>query len=42
MVRTDEGEIKFTKPVAYQEEGGSRRYVDAEYIVLDDRRYALK
>lgn len=36
-VETDLGEVTFTKPVAYQDVNGSRKYVEVAYAVKDDQ-----
>jgi hypothetical protein len=35
-VETGLGAVKFTRPIAYQEEGGKRKYVNVAYIVKGD------
>jgi hypothetical protein len=36
-LKTTEGTIKFTKPIAYQEINGKRRYVDVAYLIEPTR-----
>jgi hypothetical protein len=35
-VGTELGTVKFTKPIAYQEEGGKREFVEVAYVVKGD------
>jgi hypothetical protein len=39
-VRTPQGPVAFTRPVAYQDVDGERREVDAKYVLLADKAYA--
>ncbi len=42
IVETSLGEVEFTKPVAYQEVGGKREYVEVSYALLDKDTYTFK
>ena len=41
VVATALGAVAFTKPVAYQEIGGKRRFVEAGYVLLAEDRYGF-
>ena len=42
ILKTSPGEIKFTKPVAYQEINGKRKYVNVSYKILSKNTYTFK
>ncbi len=42
VVKTDYGDIRFTKPVAYQEVEGKRKYVEVSYALLDENTYGFR
>ncbi len=42
VVETELGEVEFSKPVAFQEAGGKREYVDVAYALVDKETYSFR
>ncbi len=42
LIKTEYGEIKFTKPIAYQEDNGRKKYVEVAYALIDEKRYTFR
>ncbi len=41
-VKTDLGVVRFTRPLAYQEEGGKRELVEVRYVIKGDGLYGFR
>ncbi len=42
VVETELGEVEFSKPVAFQEAGGKREYVEVAYALFDKETYSFR